>query len=89
MWGMRFHKNKPLTIGVDARPLIYPFNGNAQYLHKMLRELLLKRPNDRWSFFLIVLCMNIFQNCTVTEIFRLHRSHPGFFRWDLCGFISN
>ena len=51
MWGMRIHKNKSLTIGVDARPLIYPFNGNAQYLHKMLRELILKRPNDRWILF--------------------------------------
>ncbi len=43
-------KNK-LHIGVDARPLIIPNNGNARYLYRMLKELFLLPGNIHWSLF--------------------------------------
>lgn len=42
---------RPLSIGVDARPLAFPGNGNARYLYQMLLELIRMRPNDRYVLF--------------------------------------
>ncbi len=40
--------HKQSRICVDARPLIYPSNGNARYLHQMLKELIRLRPDREW-----------------------------------------
>jgi len=40
-----------IVIGVDARPLAVPGNGNARYLHQLLKALLKLRARDEWVLF--------------------------------------
>ncbi|MBX7058560.1 MAG: glycosyltransferase family 4 protein [Leptospirales bacterium] len=41
--------SRSFTIAVDARPLAFPGNGNAVYLHRMLLALCELRPDYRWQ----------------------------------------